>query len=58
MARKYLCDCCGAEFDKRHEVRFLKWRKFAVDPEAWHVIGEYCLECLKKIEARVHEGIQ
>ena len=55
MARRYLCDGCGAEVSA---ASLLNELLFNVPKLATcKVIGEYCDDCTAKIEARIKEGV-
>jgi len=55
MARIYRCDGCGKEVSA---ASLLNELKFNVPKLATcKVIGEYCDECMAKIEACIKEGV-
>jgi len=55
MTRKYICDNCGKEVSA---ASLLNELKFNVPKLATcKVIGEYCDDCMAKIEARIKEGV-
>ncbi len=72
--RKYICDNCGQEFEslvkelekmpcgRRVEMNLEKlgWQSFddTQDFGELEIVGEYCQQCKKKIEARIKEGVQ